>query len=49
VLTPVALVFAAWHLGRVGARRKVAISTGAGLILSAAADVHRLLHPVADG
>ncbi len=35
VLTPVAIVFAAWHLGRAWARRhKVAISTGVSLILS---------------
>jgi len=35
VLTPVALVFAAWHLGRAWARRhKVAITTGVSLILS---------------
>jgi hypothetical protein len=35
LLTPVALVFAAWHLGRAWARRHgVAISTGASLILS---------------
>ena len=35
VLTPVALVFAAWHLGRAWARRhKVAITTGVSLICS---------------
>jgi tetratricopeptide (TPR) repeat protein len=35
VLTPVALVFAAWHLGRAWARRhKVAITTGVNLISS---------------
>jgi tetratricopeptide (TPR) repeat protein len=35
VLTPIALVFAAWHLGKAWAHRhNVAVSTGVGLILS---------------